>query len=105
MQNIVSLFSHSSVSLFTVQNLQAIATYLMANSAQKKVLSCSVWTCVTRSPCIVSSGKSGGTWMRIGAFLFASFQHPQKLIFSCRKGLNAQQTAFAMKKYKSHCDV
>jgi len=77
----------------------------MANSAQQKVLSRSVWTCATQSPCIVSSGKSGGTWTRIGAHLFASFQHPQKLIFSHRKGLDVQQTAFAMKKYKSHRHV
>jgi len=40
--------------------------------------------------------------MCIGAHLFASFEHAQKLIFSCRKGLDAQQTTFAVKKYKSH---
>ena len=57
---------------------------------------------MTRSPCIVSSGKSGSTWMHISVHLFALFEHPQKLIFSHRKGLDAQQTAFAMKKYKSH---
>ena len=79
--------------------------YLMANSPQQKVLSHSVWTCVTQSPCVVSSGKSGGTWMHIGVHLFTSFEHPQKLIFSCRKGLDAQQTAFAVNKYKSHHHV
>ena len=98
MQNIVSLCLIQVVSLFTVENLQGIATYLMANSAQQKVLSCSVWTCATQSPCVVSSGKSGGTWMCIGTHLFTSFEHPQKLIFSHRKGLDVQQTTFAMKK-------
>src|ERR1700722_5338052 len=90
------------VSLFTVRNLQAIGTYPMANSAQQKILSRSVWTCATRSPCAVSSGKSGGTWTHIGAHLFALFERAHKLIFSHRKGLDAQQTAFAVKKYKSH---
>jgi hypothetical protein len=77
----------------------------MANSAQQKFLSHSVWTCVTQSPCAVSLGKFGDTWMRIGGHLFAVialFRCAQKLMFSHRKGLNAQQTAFAVKKYKSH---
>jgi hypothetical protein len=100
MQNIVSLFSHSSC-LFIHSTKSAgyrNISDLKANSAQQKFLSHSVWTCATQSPCIISAGKSGGTWMCIGVHLFASFEHPQKLIFSRRKGLDEQQTAFAVKK-------
>ena len=86
------------ISLFTVRNLQAIGTYPMANSAQQKILSRSVWTCVTQSPCAIFSGKFGSTWTHISAHLFASFECAHKLIFSHRKGLNVQQTVFAMKK-------
>ena len=66
--------------------------------ANVKLRGMSKSTCATQSPCIISSVKSGNTWTHIGVQLFASFDHPQKLIFSHRKGLDAQQTAFAMKK-------
>lgn len=43
--------------------------------------------------------------MLIGVYLschLSMHEWHKWLIFSCRKGLNAQQTAFAIKKYKSH---
>lgn len=105
MQNIVSLFLIQVVSLLVIQNLQIITTYLMANSAQQKFSFHSIWTCVTQSLCAVSSEKYGDIWTHIGAHLFAIFEHAQELIFYHKKGLDVQQTTFAMKKYKSHCHV
>ena len=73
----------------------------MANLRLRNASFLNVSTCVIPLPFDGFSEKPGATWMLTRAFLYSSLQLALMYV-QYSKGLDAVQTAFAMKKYKSH---
>ena len=99
----LSLVSKFHSNLLTYQ---VIDSHLMANFRQQNVLYHNVSICVIPSQYDDSFGKPGGILMHTAESF--GFLSPLVLFaaniddFVNRKGLDARQTAFAIKKYKSH---
>ena len=76
------------------------ATYPMANLRLQNTSFPHVSTCATLLPFGGFFERLGTTWMLTRAFLYSSSH--LALISQYSKGLDAVQTAFAVKKYKCH---
>ena len=86
-------------------SFQGIVTYLMANLQLQNMLCLNVSTCVTPLQSSGFSEKRGVTWMHTRESLYPWLCHLLLIYVKSSKGLNAVQTAFAVKKYKSHHQV
>jgi hypothetical protein len=75
--------------------------YLMENLRLRNASFPNVSTCAIPLPFSGFFEKCGATWMLTCAFLYSSLQLALMYV-QYSKGLDVVQTAFAVKKYKSH---